>query len=181
MSWCHVVYISPTNHQHHSTKKQVEHADISDIIAGRHELEALKVRCCWRRIFCWSFCDVFSRTTTGDRAGQGIYNASHRYETGAGDRVRGPQRAAAPVDRPERQRAGGEGAWMYVSVCVYVCTPGWLDAVLGDRPNRPTKTPHQGINACRAILEGQDQLASIYVNNNGLSAAAAQVGVRCLM
>lgn len=33
----------------------------------------------------------------------------------------------------------------------------------------------QGINACRAILEGQDQLASIYVNNNGLSAAAAQV------
>ncbi len=33
----------------------------------------------------------------------------------------------------------------------------------------------QGINACRAILEGQDQLASIYVNNNGLSAAAAHV------
>lgn len=34
----------------------------------------------------------------------------------------------------------------------------------------------QGINACRSVLEGQDELAAIYVNNNGLSASAAQAG-----
>lgn len=42
-------------------------------------------------------------------------------------------------------------------------------------PHPPTT--RKGINACRAILEGQDELASIYVNNNGLSAAAAQVSL----
>jgi Ran GTPase-activating protein 1 len=88
----------------------VEHADISDIIAGRHELEALKVL----EIVC-----------------EGL----------SGRQLRS-------IDLS--------------------------DNALGEK----------GINACRAILEGQDQLASIYVNNNGLSAAAAHVsgggGVECV-
>ena len=39
---------------------------------------------------------------------------------------------------------------------------------------------HQGINACRGVLEGQEDLERFFVNNNGLSASATHAIVEIL-